>query len=425
LILFAYHLAWTFLLLCLFPFIPLLSGHRLVQRLRAAPGARKEGGKAIWIHALSVGEVLSAIPLVKTLRRRYPAEELALTVTTRQGMEIAQRELREDRLLLLPMPLDFWWPMLGMIRRIRPKLFILVETDLWPGLLDHLKRRGVKTMLANGRVSPGTLNSYKRFRFFFGNMLNGFDACLMQTELDRMRLLETGIKTRRVRSLGNMKFDRGYSPLDEKERRDRLKAFNLSDDCGVWLAGSTHRGEEKIVLDVFQKIRPSFPHVRLVIAPRRTERAQEIQRLSQSKGFKTVLRTALTPRSPAYDVLILDTMGELCRAYGIAFVSFVGGSLVPEGGHNLLEPASFGCPVLFGPHMEDFKTMAELILEAGGGIRVQDPQTLLQAVLDLFSQPEKRNAIGSRAKHFVESNQGAVARVILEISELLDGRFQS
>jgi 3-deoxy-D-manno-octulosonic-acid transferase len=159
--------------------------------------------------------------------------------------------------------------------------------------------------------------------------------------------------------------------------------------------------------------------MRLIIAPRRTERAGEIQRLAQSKGLKTAMRTALTPCSPTYDVLILDTMGELSRVYGIACISFVGGSLVPEGGHNLLEPASFGCPVLFGPHVEDFKTMAELILEAGGGIQVQDPQQLLRAVLDLVSQPEKRNAIGVKARQFVESNQGAVARVMAEIFEVL------
>jgi 3-deoxy-D-manno-octulosonic-acid transferase len=418
-ILFAYHLAWTLFVLGLLPFIPLLRDHRLVQRLRASPPPCKEGGKTIWIHALSVGEVLSAVPLVKSLRKRFPSEELTFTATTRQGMEIAVRELGNDGLLLLPMPLDFWWPMLRMIRRIRPKLFILVETDLWPGLMDHLTRRGVKTMLVNGRVSPRTLNSYKRFRFFFGNMLGMFNACLMQTELDRKRLLETRIKTGKVRSLGNMKFDRDDLPMDEKERRDRFKAFNLTHNCEIWLAGSTHRGEEKTVLDIFKKIRLSFPHMRLIIAPRRTERSEEIQQLAQSQGLKTTMRTALTPRSSAYDVLILDTMGELSRVYGIATVSFVGGSLVPEGGHNLLEPASFGCPVLFGPHVEDFKNMAELILESGGGIQVQDPQQLLRAVVDLMSQPQKRNAMGVKAKQFVESNQGAVARVIAEISEIL------
>jgi 3-deoxy-D-manno-octulosonic-acid transferase len=417
--LFAYHLAWTLFVLFLSPFIPLLREHRLVRRLAAVPPSQKKGGRTIWIHALSVGEVLSALPLIKALRKHFPAEELAFTVTTRQGMEIALRELKNDGLLLRPMPLDFWWPMLRTIRRIRPKLFILVETDLWPGLLDHLKRRGVRSILVNGRVSQSSLRSYRRFSFFFGKMLAAFHACLMQTELDRSRLLEAGIKAGKVRSLGNMKFDRDHSPMGEEERRDWLNAFNLSGDSEIWLAGSTHRGEEKAILDIFRNLRHSLPHMRLIIAPRHTERAEEIQRLAQSTGLKTAMRTSLTPRSPTYDVLILDTLGELSRVYGIACISFVGGSLVPEGGHNLLEPAGFGCPVLFGPHVEDFKTMAELILEAGGGMQVQNSEELHRAVLDLFSQPEKRTTVGAKARQFVESNQGAVARVTAAISEAL------
>lgn len=421
-ILFVYHLGWTLFVIFLWSFIPLLRNHRLVQRLQVVPCARKQGNKTVWIHALSVGEVLSAVPLVKSLKKCFPEEELVFTVTTRQGMAIAQRELKNDVSLLLPMPLDFWRPMLRMIRCIRPKLFILVETDLWPGLMDHLRRRGVQTMLVNGRVSLGTLNSYRRFRFFFRKMLGMFHACLMQTDLDRTRLLETGIKAEKVKSLGNIKFDRPYSPMNQEERREWFEKLGLSDDHQIWLAGSTHQGEENIILDIFRQIRPSFPDMRLIIAPRRTERAEEIQRLARSKGFKTATRTAIATHSVSYDVLILDTMGELGRVYGVAGISFVGGSLVPEGGHNLLEPASFGCPVLFGPHMDDFKIMAELILEAGGGIRVNDPQQLLQCVLDLFSQPEKRYAIGARARQFVKSNQGALARVSAEISELLQAR---
>ena len=420
-ILFAYHLAWTLFVIVLLPFIPLLKNHHLVQRLAAAdsPASEKEC-KTLWIHALSVGEVLSAVPLVKSLRERFPSEALAFTVSTRQGMEIAQRELKNDVSLLLPMPLDFWWPMLRMVQRIRPKLFILVETDLWPGIIGHLTKRGVKTLLVNGRVSYRTLNSYRKFPFFFGKMLGMFHACLMQTEPDRKRLLKTGIKAGKVKSLGNIKFDRPYSPMDEKERGQWLEEFRLSADQDIWLAGSTHHGEERIILDVFKQIRPSFPAMRLIIAPRRTKRAEEVYRLAQSMGLKAALRTAVTPQSgPYYDVLVLDTMGELNRAYGIAAISFVGGSLVPEGGHNLLEPASFGCPVLFGPHVDDFKVMAELILEAGGGLQVQDPQELLHCVLELVSRPEKRNAMGARARRFVECNQGALARVMAEISEVL------
>ena len=414
--LFAYHFAWTLFFILILPFTPFLKKHRLIQRLTAAPPPCIGVSKTIWVHALSVGEVLSALPLVRSLRKELPQEEVVITVTTRQGMEIAQRALKNDGLLLLPMPLDFWRPMLRMIQCIRPKLFIVVETDLWPGLMDLLTRRGIKTMLVNGRISPETRKAYRRFRFFFGKMVNMFHICLMQTEVDEARLRETGIDAGKARAVGNIKFDRGRFPMDEKERRDWLKAFNLSSDQEVWLAGSTHRGEENTILQTFKQVRSSFPNMRLIIAPRKTERSEEIQRLARSKGLRAAIRTAITPTSAPYDVLILDTMGELSRVYGIAGISFVGGSLVPEGGHNLLEPAGFGCPVLFGPHMDDFKAMAEKIVEAGGGIRVQNPQQLLESVLDFASHREKRDAMGAKAARFVESNQGALARVMGEIS---------
>jgi 3-deoxy-D-manno-octulosonic-acid transferase len=419
-LLFAYHLAWTLFVIFLLPFLPLLKTHRLVRRLAFDLPARGIEGKTIWIHALSVGEVLSALPLVESIRKRFPGEKIAFTVTTRQGMEIAQRELKGEVQMLLPLPLDFWWSMLRMIRYIRPKLFILVETDLWPGLTDHLARRKIPAVLVNGRVSPRTLKSYRKFRFFLRKVLGRFRACLMQTELDRARLLETRIDAEKVKSLGNIKFDRDYAPMNEKERRDWLQAFGLSGEDPVWLAGSTHRGEEKIVIEIFDRIRSSFHGLRLIIAPRRLERAEEVQRLAETKGLTVVMRTAITTNRPSFDVLVLDTMGELGRVYAIARISFVGGSLVPEGGHNLLEPASFGCPVLFGPHTDDFKIMAEALLEAGGGMRVHDAQQLSQAVQALLSDPEKRDHMGANARRFVDSNRGALERVMNELSSLMD-----
>jgi 3-deoxy-D-manno-octulosonic-acid transferase len=418
-LLFAYHLAWTLFVVFLLPFLPLLKNHRVVQRLVSDLPGRRIEGETIWIHALSVGEVLSALPLVEYLRKRFPGEKIAFTVTTRQGMEIARRELDSEVEILLPLPLDFWWSMLRVIRHVRPKLFILVETDLWPGLMQHLAVRGIPAVLVNGRVSPRTLKSYRRFHFFLRKVLERFAACLMQTELDSARLLKTGISSEKVRSLGNIKFDRAHTPMNENERRGWLEAFGLSDSDTVWLAGSTHRGEEKIIIEIFQQIRSSFPRLRLIIAPRRVERAEEVQRLVESKGLTVARKTAITNRPPPFDVLVLDTMGELGRVYGIACISFVGGSLVPEGGHNLLEPASFGCPVLFGPHTDDFKIMAEVLLEAGGGVRVHDAQQLSQAVGALLSYPEERARVGARARRFVDSNRGALERVMDEIAVFL------
>jgi 3-deoxy-D-manno-octulosonic-acid transferase len=243
----------------------------------------------------------------------------------------------------------------------------------------------------------------------------------MQTELDRARLLETGVAGEKVKSVGNIKFDRDRAPMDRRERRAWLKTLGLSYEDLVWVAGSTHRGEEKTVIEIFDQIKGAFPRLRLVIAPRRLERAEEVRRLAEDRGLTVVMRTA-APIRASFDVLVLDTMGELSRIYGIASVSFVGGSLVPEGGHNLLEPAGFGCPVLFGPYTDDFKNMAELLLEAGGGMRVRDAEQLSQAVRALLSDPEERVRLGAKAMRFVTSNRGALGRVMDEIAFFLSPR---
>jgi len=418
-LLFAYHLAWTITVVFLLPFFPLLKNHRLMQRLVFDLPDRQNKNQTIWIHALSVGEVLSALPLVESVRKRFPGENIAFTVSTRQGMKLAKRSIEGEVKVLLALPLDFWWSMLRIIRHVRPKLFILVETDVWPGLMDQLAVRGIPALLVNGRVSPRTLKSYRRFRFFVRRVLERFTACLMQTELDRERLLKTGIASEKVKTLGNIKFDRDHSQMTQKERSDWLEALGISEEDPVWLAGSTHRGEEKIVLEVFKKIRSSFPRLRLIIAPRRIERAEEIQRLAESKDLTVARRTSATGKPSFFDVFVLDTMGELSRAYGIACISFVGGSLVPQGGHNLLEPAGFGCPVLFGPHTDDFKTMAEVLLEAGGGLRVQDAEHLFQTLRRLLSHPEERARIGARARRFVDCNRGALDRMMNEIAAFL------
>jgi 3-deoxy-D-manno-octulosonic-acid transferase len=413
-----YHLAWTFFVVLLLPFIPLLKSHRIVRRLAVDLPARYGDDRTIWVHALSVGEVLSALPLIRSLRKEVPQYNLVFTVTTRQGIEIARRETEQDVQVLL-MPLDFWWSMLRVIRYVRPRLFILVETDLWPGLIAHLARRGITMVLVNGRVSPRTMRSYKRFRFFTRRMLGRFTLCLMQSGLDRARLLETGIGEEKVKALGNIKFDQDDPAVEKNEGCRWRTKFNLSSEDTVWLAGSTHAGEEDVLLDIFKDIRSSFSRLRLIIAPRRPERSEEVRRLAENKGLKAQRRTGITSQTRPWEVLILDTIGELARVYSLAYISFVGGSLVPEGGHNLLEPASFGSPVLFGPHTEDFKAMAEILVEAGAGLRVPDARHLSFAVQDLLSSASKRNAMGMRARQFVENNRGALERVMTEINRLI------
>ena len=411
-LLFLYHFAWTFLVIISLPLIHLIKNPRLLERLALNLPPIPTKNKSIWIHALSVGEVISAIPLVRSLRREYPSRDIVFTVNTAQGIKIAQDELKGEVELLITMPLDFWWSVHRIVNHINPSIFLLIETDIWPGLIAYLKRRGIKTVLLNGRVSPRTFLSYKRFRCFSRRILNAMEVCLMQSELDRERLLQIGVQPSKVKSVGNIKYDREWVSMDEKEHDYWLNQLNIKSENRVWVAGSTHEGEDELILEVFKRLNHHFPLLRLIVAPRKIERSGHILRLSRIQGLKAMLRTHLHEDSHPFEVLILDTIGDLERIYGIAEISFVGGSLIPIGGHNLLEPASFGCPVLFGPHTHNFLLMSELLIEAGGGKRVKNVEDLFEIMKWLLSDPEEAAIMGTRAKKVVEANRGALKRVM-------------
>ncbi len=418
--LFIYHLIWTCLVILSLPLFFFIKRRRILERLGIRLPLDPPKEESIWIHALSVGEVVSALALVKAVGLQYPEKDVVFTVTTEQGKEIAGKELQNKVRTLLTMPLDFWWSVRRVVNFIRPSLLILVETDIWPGLIGYLKKRGTKVVLINGRISPRTFRSYRKFRFFARRMFNAMDSCMMQSDLDKNRLLQIGVEEEKVKTVGNIKFDRDWVPMGEEEYEDLLNTLNLEPQNEIWVAGSTHQGEEDIILDAFGNLRRLFPLLRLIIAPRRVERAGDISRLVMDKGSKSVLKTEIPMKGEPYQVLILDTIGELERIYGIAKISFVGGSLTPIGGHNLLEPASFGRPVLFGPHTDNFVLMSQLIIEAGGGRRVRDGEDLFETMKALLSDPEQSNRMGLRAKKFVETSRGALRRVMENIKGCLD-----
>ena len=419
--LFLYHFAWTFIVLSLSSFLRISTLDRLRRRLVFPVPSQAHRKKTIWIHALSVGEVISALPLVRGLKDAYPSEEIVFTVTTSQGEEIALKELAEHVREIHVMPLDFWWAARRIIQRLRPKLFLLIETDLWPGLLHFLKQKGTKTLLLNGRISPRTLKSYRKTSLFVRHMYQDLDFCLMQTDLDRERLLQIGIEPQKVKVTGNVKFDHDWPEMSVQERLELRRRLHLLPEDKAWVAGSTHQGESTTVLNVFDKLLLQFPKLRLIIAPRRLEEVWEIFRTAENKGLSPALKTDICKRPASYRVLILDTMGELRRFYGIGYISFVGGSLLPFGGHNLLEPASFGCPVLFGPHTEDFSLMSELLIEVGGGARVGGEEELFAILKGLLMDRQKRDRMGMKARSFVEMNKGALKRVLAHLGVHIEG----
>ncbi|MCF8120327.1 MAG: 3-deoxy-D-manno-octulosonic acid transferase, partial [Deltaproteobacteria bacterium] len=337
---------------------------------------------------------------------------VVFTVSTATGMRIAREALQGRVQVLHTMPFDGWWAVRRFIRRIRPEVFILVETDIWPGFLNYLHGLGVPSILVNGRISPRTHRAYRRTSWLVRRMFKPLKMCLMQSELDRRRLLEVGLAPQKVLTTGNIKFDRNVPLLDDKERHHWLRLLNLTASDPVWVAGSTHRGEEDMVLQAFERLRLAYPSLRLILAPRDISRTMELKSTIRSMKMQVVVRSKFPENRGEYDVLLLDTYGELDRIYGLGWVSFVGGSLVPVGGHNLLEPASLGSPVVFGPYTQNFVFMAAAIVEAGGGIQVADADTLYAAVKDLLDHPDQRAEMGDKGMAFVAQNRGAVKHVV-------------
>lgn len=413
---FLYNFAWTLAFIFFLPVISFARNQRITERFGFGLPVNPSERKSIWIHALSVGEVISAIPLVKALKIKYPSMPIVFTVKTSQGMEVARKELKGEVETLIPMPVDFWWSLSRLFHYICPSVLILVEGDIWPSLLHYLQKRDIKVLLINGRISPRTLRSYKRFRFFAKPVLNKIGLWLMQSDIDRNRLIEIGVPPEKIKNTGNIKFDRLWRTMETEERISWLRLLNLRSEKIIWVAGSTHEGEDKIILETYKRLKGCFPELILIIAPRKPESAEDIYRLSKGNGLDTLLKSHLSiNREHSYDVLILDTIGELERIYGLAHISFVGGSMVPIGGHNLLEPASFGCPVLFGEYTHNFLIMSQLLSEAGGGWRVKDREDLFFKMKTLLSDNELSRMMGLKAEEFVLKNSGAMDRVIEHI----------
>ncbi len=370
---------------------------------------------------MSVGEVNSTVPLIKMLRDHFPGNKIIFTVKTRSGLDTAKRLTGELVDHILPMPFDFWWSIIRICHYINPLLYILIETDLWPGTLMFINHHRIPTILVNGRISPRTYKIHKRYAVITKHIWECLDICLMQTDLDRQRLLDIGIAPARVKTVGNIKFDQDWKEMDQIERKVWFQTLHLNQDDRIWVAGSMHQGEFDIILDAFNSVRMQFSNLRLIIAPRRMEWVEDIRLACNDRGLLVVLKTGLSktiPR-PDYQVLVLDTMGELGRIYGLAEFSFVGGSLVPIGGHNLLEPASFGQPVLFGPFTHNFELMAERLIESGGGKRVKDREDLVNTLQELLLEPALCSKMGLAARMFVNMNRGALEIVKKEISNYL------
>jgi len=382
-----------------------------------------DGEESIWIHAVSVGEALTARALAADLKRRYPRLRLYLSTTTMAGQQVAKANLRPFVDGVFYFPFDFMFTIRRTLALVRPRLFVMMETEIWPNLLRACRKRGVRTAVVNGRISARSYPRYKLIRPFFRRVLADVDRFCMQSGESAHRLKALGADPGRVSVTGSLKFDSLDlpSPTAHGKPRERvLRFFRVSSHRTVVVAGSTMRGEETAVLQAFRKIKATQTHAIAIIAARQPERFGEVERLSREAGFVTIRRSELPiDAEPRADVVVLDTIGELAQLYQLATVVFVGGSLADHGGHNILEPAIFGKPIIFGPHMQNFREIAEVFVLNDAAIQVHTERELDNAILSLVRDPVQRAGLGAAARALVEANRGAKDKTLAVLGELL------
>ena len=397
----------------------------LGQRMGYLPlSFNMDADESIWIHAVSVGEVLTARPLISDLKRRYPHLRMFLSTTTLAGQQLAKRNVQDvDAVFYFPFDLGIF------VRRtldlVRPRLFITIETEIWPNLLRECHARGIKTAVVNGRLSARSFPRYRMVRAVMRRVLAHIDRFLVQSEESARRFIDLGADPARVVVTGSLKFDSLELSSTARQARARervLRYFRVPSSRPVIVAGSTMKGEEAAVLRAFRRVRANAPSTLLVVAPRNPERFAEVEQLVRSEGWKTSRRSDLAIDSePRVDVVVLDTIGELATVYQIGTIVFVGGSLVATGGHNVLEPAVFGKPIVFGPHMSNFAEIAEAFVSNGAGVRLSGEQDLDETFLSLMSDPVRRARLGAAARALVEANRGANEKSVTVLADLLPG----
>jgi 3-deoxy-D-manno-octulosonic-acid transferase len=388
------------------------------ERLGSVPERLRETARpgCIWIHAVSVGEVLAVSRLIRELEEYCPERPVFVSTTTATGQRLARERFGENQVFYNPIDLEV------AVRRylslLRPAMLILAETEFWPNLLRLAKRSGAAVVIVNARISDRSFPRYRRFRWFFSRVLSEVDLFLAQTEMDTDRLRAIGAPTDRVRVSGNLKFDvqaGSNSPLIEDLRRATAK------NAPVIVCGSTADGEDDLLLHAFHRVLLEHPSAVLILAPRHPERFDAVAELVLSLGLALVRRSSWSPAAPTLTgcVFLLDSVGELAAAYSLATLAFVGGSLVPGvGGHNILEPAQYGIPVLTGPNTSNFREIVN-IFEKGGGLKLVDSEGIAGEWLRLLDDPKQREKLGEAARELFLKNSGATARTLQALQPLL------
>ena len=371
-----------------------------------------DGDRSIWIHAVSVGEVTAAAPIVALLRTYFPKACIVFSTGTETGQEMARR-IATAATSFIYYPLDIPWVVRKFITRVNPDIFILTETELWPNFMRACRERGVKIVMVNGRISPRSFRRYAATRFFWKGVLDAVIEMGVISHIDAERLRVLGMPPSRIHIMGNAKYDSLAAKASHELRGEAEKRLNITGADKVFVAGSTHEGEEKIILHVYRGLLNKYPDFKLIIIPRHPERAQAVLALARESGFDDcITMTELIAGRPrtVERIVIVDVIGELFNVYSLATVVFCGGSLVPKGGQNILEPAAWGKVIFYGPSMDDFREEKDLLEKTGTGITVGSGNELLEGILTLLSDPEDLLKRGEAGRKMVIANTGAAEK---------------
>lgn len=393
----------------------------LAERLGRVPARLNDAQpNSIWVHAVSVGEVLAVSQLVNDLQRQHPDRQVFISTTTATGQKLARQRFGENRVFF--MPLDFGFAVRRYLNALKPQLLVIAETEFWPNLLHLARKRQTTVAIVNARISDRSFPRYKRFKWFFGRVLWEVDLFLTQTGEDAQRLRDIGAPTERVRVSGNLKFD--VRPNAQPALIAGLRTA-IGKDSPVIVCGSTAEGEEEPLLVAFQAVQRQFPAVVMILAPRHPERFEKVAALIASQGFSLQRRSQWQPAQPIRSgIFLLDSVGELAAIYELADIAFVGGSLVPTGGHNILEPAQYGAAILVGAHTFNFREIVSLF-EQGGAVKTITAETLGAQFLSLLGHVEDRQRMGRAAKDLFAKHAGATRRTLDALAPLLKQQERS
>ncbi len=383
--------------------------------------ANLKNGPRVWIHAVSVGEVTAAAPIVASLKAKRPDVEIIFSTSTETGQEMAHR-LIQGAAAFIYFPLDIPYVVHKSIKQVNPNAFVMIETELWPNFLKACKLKRIKTLMVNGRFSLRSYGKYRLTSFFWKKILNDLSAAGMITKIDAARFTNIGMPEDKIQVMGNAKYDALAAMASPALQKEIVRRFNVRADEKFFVAGSTHPGEEEVIINVYKKLLEHYPEFKLIIVPRHIERTGAILELLRKSGLPDAI--TLTDMNDgkirkSETIIVVDVIGELFKIYSLATIVYCGGSLVPKGGQNILEAAAWGKVIFYGPSMDDFSEEKTLLEKAGCGVTIRSAEELVQNILRVLEYPEELEKRGARGKAVVAANMGAAARYADLISKYI------